>query len=215
MNSAFQPFPYIYRLYCGTAFISFSGSPFGTSHGCPWEFLNVKKSEDCCSVMLPWVWQQHLALSLSRVYNSISFWVVTVQHSLVQQGEHRSFALPSILSGFKKPHYQPANKHTNTQTQPFRIKKKYPHAGLAHGHNTGCIKYGQVFWQLGDQHSGSAPLCFCQSCMVGIQSALLLFVFALLCSRVSEHSIVSPPSFFTPAFAVSHIAETSFPEFWK
>lgn len=95
----------------------------------------------------------------------MSFWVVPVQHSLAQQGELRTFAvLPSILSGFKN----------------------IPVPGLGHGNNIGCIKCEEAFWQLGDQHSESAPLCFCWSCTTHIHSALPPLFFALLCSSVSK-----------------------------
>lgn len=50
----------------------------------------------------------------------------------------------------------------------------------------GCIKCGEAFWQLGDQHPESAPLCFCWACMTHIDSALPLLLFALLLFSLSK-----------------------------
>lgn len=58
--------------------------------------------------------------------------------------------------------------------------------GLGCGNNTGCIKCREAFWQQGAQHSESALLCFCWSCITCIHSALPLLLFGRLCSCVSK-----------------------------
>lgn len=160
MNSTFQTFPYIVTLL----WFNFWNLPLTLPMALPGNFWKHMLKREEWRLLI----QTHYPDCNSPDSNSsMQFHVPLSCHSPAQLG--------------------PAGRAQDFCYSPvhsFRIQKSL-HECLERGHNIGWIRYGEVFWHLGDEHLGSASLCFWWSCMICIQSTLLLG--ALHCSRMSEH----------------------------